>query len=91
MTSEQIPANNSDFTVAEYAAEIIKSLGLVVDDHNDEQVFFNMDGYDCAIDVSEVESEMTIDQLHRRCEMYSCCGDVLDKDRMLCPTCKEHC
>ena len=21
----------------------------------------------------------------------SCCGDILDEDIMMCPTCKEHC
>ena len=24
-------------------------------------------------------------------ELLSCCGDVLDEDIMLCPTCLEHC
>ena len=23
--------------------------------------------------------------------LLSCCGDVLDEDIMICPTCKEHC
>jgi len=22
--------------------------------------------------------------------MLSCCGDILDPDNMICPTCKEH-
>ena len=22
---------------------------------------------------------------------YSCCGDILDPDIMMCPSCKEHC
>jgi len=29
--------------------------------------------------------------LPEQCECYSCCGDLLDKDIMICPTCKEHC
>lgn len=24
-------------------------------------------------------------------EFISCCGDLLDKDIMICPSCKEHC
>jgi len=23
--------------------------------------------------------------------LLSCCGDILDENRMICPTCKEHC
>ena len=23
--------------------------------------------------------------------LISCCGDILDEDIMICPTCKEHC
>ena len=23
--------------------------------------------------------------------ILSCCGDILDEDVMICPTCKEHC
>ena len=25
------------------------------------------------------------------CDCYSCCGDLLDEDIRICPTCKEHC
>ena len=25
------------------------------------------------------------------CECYSCCGDLLDEDIRICPTCKEWC
>ena len=35
--------------------------------------------------------EDTAKEVISRSDIYSCCGDVLDKDIMICPTCKEHC
>ncbi len=30
-------------------------------------------------------------ELNENMERTSCCGDVLDPDIMMCPSCKEHC
>ena len=37
----------------------------------------------------EIESNMNDDGFCNDC-FYSCCGDKLDQDIRICPTCKEH-
>lgn len=73
------------------ASRVLESLGLEVKECEEHAVVFEMDGLDCDIEADEVEENMTIQDVHNRCTMYSCCGDVLNKDIMICPSCKEHC
>ena len=37
------------------------------------------------------EGVETKDQFWKEVIQISCCGDELDKDIMICPSCKEHC
>lgn len=43
---------------------------------------------DLTLHSVEIESDYEYDE---EGHMLSCCGDQLDPDIMLCPTCKEHC
>jgi hypothetical protein len=42
----------------------------------------------CGEDLTEEDRE----EEHQFCEecFYSCCGDELDQDIRICPTCREH-
>ena len=71
--------------------EYLHSIGLMVEDHDNINVAFNScsEFYDIDFDDFEIG-----DPAHKICEranQYSCCGDILDKDYMICPTCQEHC
>jgi len=45
----------------------------------------------CASDLTEEEIELNEDD-NKYCNdcFFSCCGDELDQDIRICPTCKEH-
>ena len=55
------------------------------------EYYFESDGMSCSIYADEFEIGDSVSQIMRAAEYYSCCGDVLDKDSMMCPSCKEHC
>ena len=48
----------------------------------------------CALCHNELTKEEIIEQFDdlKFCNdcFFSCCGDELDQDRRICPTCKEH-
>jgi len=46
---------------------------------------------DSTIMADDFEVGDTIGDILSVSEFYSCCGDILDKDLMICPSCKEHC
>jgi len=76
-------------------AEYLKTLGFDV--HNiievpgyDTEIEYTGD-YDSIIYTSEFEIGDSIQEIIRVSDFYSCCGEPLDKDIMICPTCKEHC
>jgi hypothetical protein len=47
--------------------------------------------YDYEIEFDEFEIGDTASSIENAANIYSCCGDILDKDYMICPSCKEHC
>ena len=53
-----------------------------------ETIWFTDDGMECSILKEEFSD-------NKKClsnvVLYSCCGEVLDKDFMICPKCGEHC
>ena len=57
----------------------------------DTEYNFENDGLFCAIFDDEFEVGDPIKDIISSSTFYSCCGDILDKDSMICPTCKEHC
>ena len=73
--------------------DYLKSLNLEVTEvHDDEGVSFEApDCYDAYILFEDFDIGDTQDQICYHAEYYSCCGDRLDKDWMVCPSCLEHC
>jgi hypothetical protein len=73
------------------------SLGVEIQDYNLETtshypayVSYTND-YDYTIEFDDFNIGDTLSEIEQYSEMYSCCGDILDKDYMICPSCKEHC
>jgi hypothetical protein len=72
----------------------IDSLGLTAESFtlsNGECIISITDDYDYEISTDEFEVGDSVQEILQRADMFSCCGDILDKDYMMCPTCKEHC
>ena len=57
----------------------------------DTEYQFTDDNMNCSIYADEFEIGNSVSQILRAATFYSCCGDELDKDYMICPSCKEHC
>ena len=55
------------------------------------EYYFESYGRPCSIYEDEFEIGDSASQIMSAAEFYSCCGDPLDKDSMMCPSCKEHC
>jgi hypothetical protein len=74
----------------------LESLGVEVQDYDTKDlptstVFFSSSNGDFEIEFDSFDIGDSIQDIEYRADQYSCCGDILDKDYMLCPTCKEHC
>jgi len=65
--------------------EIVEVYGYTTEFH------FESDGMTCSIFEDEFELGDSASDILRASPYYSCCGDILDKDLMICPTCHEHC
>ena len=70
--------------------EFIELLGFVDVEDNGDNISFEGE-YQMSIEVSEISLTDTASDIFRKADKYSCCGDVLDEDYMICPSCKEHC
>lgn len=78
--------------------EYLRSLGFTevtyisVEGYTTEYNYFD-DNHNlyCSIYDNEFEVGDTLEDITYAATLYSCCGDILDKDLMICPTCKEHC
>lgn len=57
----------------------------------DTEFHFESDGMPCSIFEDEFKVGDTPSEILRAASFHSCCGDILDKDLMICPTCHEHC
>ena len=57
----------------------------------DTEFHFESDGMPCSIYEDEFQVGDTSSEILRSSAFHSCCGDILDKDLMICPTCREHC
>jgi hypothetical protein len=72
----------------------LESLGLNVESFtlSSGECFANWSSdYDYEIDLADFEIGDPISEIEKYANIYSCCGDILDTDYMICPTCKEHC
>ncbi len=74
----------------------LESLGVEVQDYDSKGLssstvyFSSMDG-DFEILFDEFDLDTPLEKIQEDANQFSCCGDILDKDYMLCPTCLEHC
>lgn len=73
------------------------SLGVEIQDysledskHTKAYVSFTND-YDYTTEFDDFNIGDSLSEIERYSDIYSCCGDILDTDYMICPTCKEHC
>lgn len=57
----------------------------------DTEFHFESDGIPCSIFEDEFQVGDTPSGILKAAAFHSCCGDILDKDLMICPTCHEHC
>jgi hypothetical protein len=74
----------------------LESLGIEVHDYDtkglptDTVAFSTSEGdFDIEFDCFDIGD--TLVKICYVANQYSCCGDILDPDYMICPTCKEHC
>ncbi len=68
----------------------LENLGFTDIEDNGDNISFEGD-YQMSIDVDDISLTDTYAAIERKADKYSCCGDILDEDIMMCPTCKEHC
>jgi hypothetical protein len=73
-------------------AKYLQSLGFTdVEDYGGEEIcFIDYDGYSRSIFLSEFDTTSSAKEILCSAVIYSCCGDVVNKDYMICPSCKEH-
>jgi len=67
----------------------LESLGFTDVEDNGDNISFEGE-YQMSIDVDDIKLTYTYADIERIADKYSCCGDILDDDIMICPTCKEH-
>jgi hypothetical protein len=71
--------------------EHLESFNVTIEDYNEKSVSFT-DDYSYDIEFDDFEISDTLEQIIRWSTILSpCCGEVLDTDWMICPSCKEHC
>jgi len=73
-------------------ADYLEGLGCEILDVRGELIDFKYEDYDYIVDSKIFNTVDTIKSILYWAEILSpCCGETLDKDRMICPSCKEHC
>jgi hypothetical protein len=74
--------------------QYLESLGLEIESFsvdNGKCFAYFEDDYSYEIDLDDFDITDEIQKIYQKADIYSCCGDILDRDIMMCPTCKEHC
>jgi len=76
--------------------EYLESLGFTEVEYEEwpgsiMEYYFESDGMSCSIEADEFEFGDSASQIIGAATFYSCCGNVLNKDSMMCPSCREHC
>ena len=71
--------------------DYLKTLFTVTEVQDEGCIFEAPDCYEAYILFEDFQVGDTSKDICSASEYYSCCGDVLDKDYMMCPTCYEHC
>ena len=75
--------------------DYLESLGFDIQSYDiGEQsyaTFTDKDSVDFEISLDDFEVGNPMYMIYQKADQFSCCGDILDKDYMICPSCKEHC
>ena len=69
--------------------QYLESLGFKVEGQYQDIISFSGD-YNYDISTEDFEIGDTVNQIVKNADIISCCGDVVDQDYMMCPSCKEH-
>ena len=75
----------------EQKLDYLESLGADIQGFDSQTVSFSTSEGDFECELENFEIGDTLADIQTRSDQYSCCGDILDPDYMICPTCKEHC
>lgn len=78
-------------TTQKTKCDFLESLGADIQGSDNQTVSFSTTEGDFECEFDELEIGDTLADIQKRSDQYSCCGDILDSDYMICPTCKEHC
>ena len=70
--------------------EHLRYLGCTNIEKGIDDYGFDYNGYSWAVDADKIDDTMTIDEILHEADRISCCGDLLNNDSDMCPTCKEH-
>lgn len=76
-------------TPSEHAIQRLKAFGFDEVEHDYDSIRFSDDG-DRSILVMDAIKCSTPAEVIKESTLWSCCGDEVDEDFRLCPTCKEH-
>lgn len=77
---------------ANYLAQLgFEDIETIVVDGYDTEYHFTDDNMNCSIYEDQFEVGDSVSEILRAATFYSCCGDQLDKDYMICRSCGEHC
>lgn len=77
---------------ANYLAQLrFEDVEIITVDGYDTEYHFTDDNMNCSIYEDQFEIGDSVSEILRAATFYSCCGDPLDKDYMICPSCREHC
>lgn len=69
--------------------QYLESLGFKVEGQYQDIISFSGD-YNYDISIEDFEIGDTVNQIVKNADIISCCGDIVDQDYMMCPSCKEH-
>lgn len=69
--------------------QYLESLGFKVEGQYQDIISFSGD-YDYDISTENFEIGDPINEIVKNADIISCCGDIVDQDYMMCPSCKEH-
>lgn len=70
--------------------EHLKTIGVEIQDEDGVNINFMVDGYDYSVEYNEFEIGNNLDIILSNSTLWGCCGTAINKDKMICPICKEH-
>jgi hypothetical protein len=74
----------------EQIIEHLENLGFTNITDYGETIVFSGEYPDSEIEIGDINEDDTAEDIESKARYMSCCGEVLDKDHMICPECMEH-